>query len=258
VPKTTPDEHNRLAEHTLELTEGRSLLLDKKTWHEMVEAEAEASLAAGYPLSVIFIDINHFKAINDNLGHETGDEVIKELSEIVSVVVSNLRTGERPWEEKPQDTVLVSDSGPANPQDADLSDVEIDDSIKDIVDLEAGHVGGDEFAIFARTNEAGAKVITNRLRAAINEYITSNPKLRDLGVGAAIGASVLKSDISEALGEADANMYHDKLMQLPELTDRQRQALLVSTFMLKEAGIRLRDVPKFWTVGSSGPKTSNP
>lgn len=35
-------------------------------------------------VSIIIVDIDHFKAINDNYGHNTGDSVIKEVSKILS------------------------------------------------------------------------------------------------------------------------------------------------------------------------------
>ncbi len=37
-----------------------------------------------FPLSIVFIDIDHFKHINDQHGHVVGDQVIKEISDVIS------------------------------------------------------------------------------------------------------------------------------------------------------------------------------
>lgn len=43
-------------------------------------AKAEAALNRGEIAAVLYIDLDHFKAVNDTLGHAVGDEVIKQAS----------------------------------------------------------------------------------------------------------------------------------------------------------------------------------
>jgi diguanylate cyclase (GGDEF)-like protein len=47
---------------------------------EIVEAEVAYARRYGTPLSVLFVDVDHFKKVNDNLGHDVGDAVLIELA----------------------------------------------------------------------------------------------------------------------------------------------------------------------------------
>ena len=57
--------------------------LNRRSLAEQFEAAFNAARADGTPLSCIMVDLDHFKSVNDNFGHATGDEVIKMLAEVL-------------------------------------------------------------------------------------------------------------------------------------------------------------------------------
>lgn len=54
---------------------------------EVIEAEFYRARRYGHPLSVIMLDIDYFKSINDVYGHEFGDLVIKQLAAYLKQIV---------------------------------------------------------------------------------------------------------------------------------------------------------------------------
>lgn len=72
----------------LATTDGLTGLLNRREGIRRFEQEISQSIREKLPLSVIIIDIDLFKRINDNFGHQTGDEAIVLVSE---TLVSTLR-----------------------------------------------------------------------------------------------------------------------------------------------------------------------
>lgn len=58
-------------------------LFNRRYLDETMEHEIARARRDGYPLSVIMLDIDHFKRLNDTYGHPAGDEVLKTLGELL-------------------------------------------------------------------------------------------------------------------------------------------------------------------------------
>jgi diguanylate cyclase (GGDEF)-like protein len=75
----------RLADsHSQVLTDDLTGLPNRRAFCELVEAANAVNLrasGAGAPASVIVTDLNGFKEINDALGHQLGDELLREVSQ---------------------------------------------------------------------------------------------------------------------------------------------------------------------------------
>src|SRR5262249_29957853 len=64
-------------------------LLNRASFGERVAATLEARETGGRKVAVLFIDLDHFKLINDSLGHAAGDDLLV-------TVAQRLRTALRP------------------------------------------------------------------------------------------------------------------------------------------------------------------
>ncbi len=60
--------------------DGLTGLYNHSFFHDLLDAEISGSDRYKYNFSLLMIDIDNFKAINDNYGHQAGDTILKELA----------------------------------------------------------------------------------------------------------------------------------------------------------------------------------
>lgn len=68
-------EQSRLA-----VTDGLTGLYNHKHFHEMLALELGRARRYGQPLSLLLLDIDHFKSYNDARGHQAGDTLLRDLA----------------------------------------------------------------------------------------------------------------------------------------------------------------------------------
>ncbi|MES2161603.1 MAG: diguanylate cyclase [Pseudomonadota bacterium] len=64
----------------LSMTDGLTGVANRRSFNDALEAEWRRCARAGLPLSVIMIDIDHFKLYNDHYGHQAGDLCLQQVS----------------------------------------------------------------------------------------------------------------------------------------------------------------------------------
>jgi diguanylate cyclase (GGDEF)-like protein len=73
------------------LTDPLTGLLNRRAFEARIEEEAARSAREGSPLSMLALDLDHFKRVNDRFGHPTGDAV---LASVAAVVAATAREGD--------------------------------------------------------------------------------------------------------------------------------------------------------------------
>ena len=76
-------------------TDGLTGLVNHKTFYEILEKELWRSRRFGGRISLIMIDIDNLKTINDAYGHRAGDTVIREISRRIKECIRQIDTAAR-------------------------------------------------------------------------------------------------------------------------------------------------------------------
>lgn len=162
-----------LAEHD-ELTG----LPNRRRLISRLESAAEASSVGGPGFSVAVLDLDLFKQVNDQYGHQVGDEV---LTEFARRSASLLRGAD--------------------------SLVRIDDTVADI-----GRFGGEEFlAVLPETDLAGARLAAERLRREIaNQPFNTSEGVIDCTVSIGVAEHRAGEAVHRTIARADEALYAAK------------------------------------------------
>lgn len=67
----------------LSITDSLSELNNRRRFNEVIASEWDRCRRCTSPLSIIFIDIDFFKAYNDKYGHQAGDKCIKQIAVVL-------------------------------------------------------------------------------------------------------------------------------------------------------------------------------
>ena len=74
------------------LRDGLTRAFNKRYFTDRIESEFQYAIRHRTPLSLIFLDIDHFKKINDQHGHQAGDHVLAQLSTLVMSMLGEEET----------------------------------------------------------------------------------------------------------------------------------------------------------------------
>jgi GGDEF domain-containing protein len=210
-------------------------ILSKVDWHNRVEQEVQVALQDREPLSALLMDIDGFKAVNDDFGHDVGDRVIAETRSLLHEITTELgiEVEISQGRSRSEERAKVDENHPV------LSQKPVD-----------GHIGGDEFAILLHCDKEGAEIIKQLIKERFVDFLgrPENSDLQTLRLGIAIGIGMLEENGSKSqlLHDADEDMYQDKINNLPQLTDEQKRELRTIQYLAEQANIRLRDLPKYF------------
>ncbi|MFA6506690.1 MAG: sensor domain-containing diguanylate cyclase [Treponemataceae bacterium] len=68
-------------------TDPLTKLYNRRLLMPFVQREIERSKREGLPFSLLFIDVDRFKNVNDTWGHDTGDEVLRRIADILKSAI---------------------------------------------------------------------------------------------------------------------------------------------------------------------------
>ena len=151
-------------------------LFNVRYFNKIIEKEVERAKRYKYSISIIFIDLDHFKDINDIYGHDCGNLVLHEIGKLLSNASDNIHMLRK-------------------------SDVAV-------------RYGGEEFIVICpNTKKEQAYIVAERIRKTVEkkrfDYESTIINVT-VSVGIAEHKGTSKKPIAETIKNADSAMYEAK------------------------------------------------
>jgi predicted signal transduction protein with EAL and GGDEF domain len=188
----------RLAEsneqiRALAYKDGLTGLPNRRLFNEHLGKVLARSRRKGTEFAVLFIDIDNFKLINDTIGHQAADEVLRQLASSLSLLI------------RTEDML-----GLYHDHDVDSSGTI---SIETVSDAVLSRLGGDEFVVLLpdTRDRFAAGTVARRILGHLEQAISVDG--HEVFLTASIGIATFPEDglTSEILiRNADTAMYHAK------------------------------------------------
>ncbi|NNE87288.1 MAG: EAL domain-containing protein [Silicimonas sp.] len=171
--------------NTLAFTDSLTNLPNRESFRRYLVKHTDKTIEG--PSTLMFVDLDGFKSINDTKGHDAGDAVLKEVARRICAALNVPLRGAS--SQANAFTPRLQTSGPM-----------------------VARLGGDEFAVFLPHDpaQAGAKTAADILRALAPPVAIGTQKAR---IGASIGIAQFPEDgsnFSDLLKAADLAMYEAK------------------------------------------------
>jgi diguanylate cyclase (GGDEF)-like protein len=77
---------------TLSITDPLTLIPNRRFLFQQLESEINRANRFGTQLSLLMIDIDHFKKLNDQEGHQAGDDVLRQVAETMKSTLRKVDT----------------------------------------------------------------------------------------------------------------------------------------------------------------------
>ncbi len=76
--------------YELAITDGLTKLFIRRHFDYLLDSEIKRSARYKHPISLLMMDIDNFKSINDTYGHQMGDEMLKKIANVIKTTIRKI------------------------------------------------------------------------------------------------------------------------------------------------------------------------